>query len=52
MYCYAYRRGDEKFEDQLGEAPGYRKCKASCALDHSSIPNNVFVNHCDMIRLI
>jgi hypothetical protein len=26
--------------------------KASCALDHSSLPNNVPVNHCDMLRLI
>jgi hypothetical protein len=24
---------------------------ASCALDHSSLPNNVHVNHCDMVRL-
>jgi hypothetical protein len=26
--------------------------KASCALDHSSLPNNISVNHCDMLRLI
>jgi hypothetical protein len=26
--------------------------KASCAFDHSSLPNNVHVNHCDMLRLI
>jgi hypothetical protein len=26
--------------------------QASCALDHSSLPNNVHVNHCDMLRLI
>jgi hypothetical protein len=26
--------------------------KASCALDPSSLPNNVHVNHCDMLRLI
>jgi hypothetical protein len=26
--------------------------KSSCALDHSSLPNNVTVNHCDMLRLI
>jgi hypothetical protein len=24
----------------------------SCALDHFSLPNNVLVNHCDMLRLI
>jgi hypothetical protein len=26
--------------------------KASCALDQFSLPNNVIVNHCDMLRLI
>jgi hypothetical protein len=26
--------------------------KASCALNHSSLPNNVHVNHCDILRLI
>jgi hypothetical protein len=26
--------------------------QASCALDHFSLPNNVLVNHCDMLRLI
>jgi hypothetical protein len=31
---------------------GYREYKASCALDHSYLPNNVLVNHCDMLRLI
>jgi hypothetical protein len=30
----------------------YHKYKASCVLDHSSLPNNVPVNHCDMLRLI
>jgi hypothetical protein len=28
------------------------KSKASCALDYFSLPNNVPVNHCDMLRLI
>jgi hypothetical protein len=28
------------------------KSQASCALDHFSLPNNVPVNHCDMLRLI
>jgi hypothetical protein len=32
--------------------PGNIESKASCALDHSSLPNNVPVNHCDMLRLI
>jgi hypothetical protein len=26
--------------------------QASCALDHSFLPNNFLVNHCDMLRLI
>jgi hypothetical protein len=26
--------------------------QASCALDHSFLPNNVLVNHCDMFKLI
>jgi hypothetical protein len=32
--------------------PGNLESKPSCALDHFSSPNNVLVNHCDMIRLI
>jgi hypothetical protein len=35
---------DEDSEQELVE-------KASCALDHSSLPNNVPINHCDMLRL-
>jgi hypothetical protein len=27
------------------------KSKASCALYHFSLPNNIHVNHCDMLRL-
>jgi hypothetical protein len=32
--------------------PRNLESKASCALDHSSLPNNVLVNHFDMLRLI
>jgi hypothetical protein len=32
--------------------PGNLESKASCALDHFSLSNNVPVNHCDMLRLI
>jgi hypothetical protein len=32
--------------------PGNLESQASCALDHFSLPNNVHVNHCDMLRLI
>jgi hypothetical protein len=31
---------------------GNLESKASCALDHFSLTNNVPVNHCDMLRLI
>jgi hypothetical protein len=32
--------------------PGNLESKASCVVDHLSLPNNVSVNHCDMLRLI
>jgi hypothetical protein len=32
--------------------PGNLESKASCALDHFSLPNNVHINHHDMLRLI
>jgi hypothetical protein len=32
--------------------PGNLESKASCAIDHSSLPNNVLVNHSDMLMLI
>jgi hypothetical protein len=32
--------------------PGNLKSKASCALDHFYLPNNVLVNNYDMLRLI
>jgi hypothetical protein len=32
--------------------PGNLESQASGALDHFSLPNNVSVNHCDMLRLI
>jgi hypothetical protein len=37
---------------KVGEVPGNLESKASCALDHFSLPNNVPVNHYDMLRLI
>jgi hypothetical protein len=37
---------------KVGEVPENLESKASCALDHSPLPNNVPVNHCDMLRLI
>jgi hypothetical protein len=32
--------------------PGNLESKASCTLDHFSLPNNVSINHYDMLRLI
>jgi hypothetical protein len=32
--------------------PGNLEFKASCALDQFSLPNNIPVNHFDMLRLI
>jgi hypothetical protein len=32
--------------------PGNLKFKASCALDHFYLHNNVPVNHCYMLKLI
>jgi hypothetical protein len=32
--------------------PGNLESKASCALVHYSVANNVLVNHFDMLRLI
>jgi hypothetical protein len=40
----------QESEDQLGT--WNLESKARCALDHFSLPNNVPVNHCDMLRLI
>jgi hypothetical protein len=31
---------------------GYRKDKTSCTLDHSSLPNNLRINRCGILRLI
>jgi hypothetical protein len=39
-----------EFEDHPGTLNP--ESQASCALDHFSLPNNVTVNHCDMLRLI
>jgi hypothetical protein len=32
--------------------PRNLESKASCVLDNSSLPNNISINHCDMLRLI
>jgi hypothetical protein len=50
MYCYEYQWGYENLKTKL--VPGNLESKASCALDHFSLPNNVPVNHFDVLRLI
>jgi hypothetical protein len=37
---------------KINLVPGNLESKASCALDHFSLPNIVPVNRCDMLRLI
>jgi hypothetical protein len=32
--------------------PGNLESHASCARDHFYLPNNVPINHCDMLKLI
>jgi hypothetical protein len=32
--------------------PKNLESQASCAIDHFPLPNNVPINHCDMLRLI
>jgi hypothetical protein len=43
-------RDYESLEEQVGT--WNLKSQESCALDHFSLPNNVHVNHCDMLMLI
>jgi hypothetical protein len=32
--------------------PGNLESNSSCVLDHTSLPNNVPVNHCNILKLI
>jgi hypothetical protein len=53
VYLYVLLRiavRSQESEDQHGTCD--LKSNANCALDHFSLPNNVPVNHCDMLRLI
>jgi hypothetical protein len=43
-------RGHESLEEQVGTMN--LESKASCALDHFYLPNNVPINHYDLHRLI
>jgi hypothetical protein len=53
-YClFVLLRVDEQVIDESQvEDPERSSLKASCALDHSYLPNNVHVNHYDLHRLI
>jgi hypothetical protein len=52
MYvCIAMISGEVTSHLKTKLVPGNLESKASCALDHFSLPNNVFVNQCDMLRL-
>jgi hypothetical protein len=51
MRVEARWRGIQHFGAAYG-LQSYHKYKASCALDHFYLPNNVLYNHRDMLRLI
>jgi hypothetical protein len=50
--CIATRSSEFTSHLKTKLVPGNLESKASCALDHPSLPNNVLVNHCDMLSLI
>jgi hypothetical protein len=50
--CIAISSSEVTSHLKTNLVPGDLKSKASCALDHSSLPNNVPANHCDMLKLI
>jgi hypothetical protein len=50
--CIATNSSDVTSHLKTKWVPGNLESQASCALDHFSIPNNVHVNHYDMLRLI
>jgi hypothetical protein len=50
--CIDMSRSEVTSHLKTKSVPRDLKFKSSCALDHSSLPNNVHVNHCDMLRLI
>jgi hypothetical protein len=57
IVCIAMSRGDVTSNQNPNFwvsiwTTDYHKYKASCALDNFSLPNNVPVNHCNMLRLI
>jgi hypothetical protein len=50
--CIAMSRSEVTSHLKTKLVPRNLESKASCALDHFFLPNNVPVNHCDMLRLI
>jgi hypothetical protein len=56
LYLFVLLRVDEQVTEDPGvqqvETANRSSLKASCALDHFYLPNNVHVNHYDLQRLI
>jgi hypothetical protein len=52
FFCIAMSSSEVTNHLKTKLVPRNLESKASCAIDHSSSPNNVPVNHCDMLRLI
>jgi hypothetical protein len=50
--CIATKSSEVTSHLKTKLVPGNLESKASCALDHFSLLNNVHVNHCDMLKLI
>jgi hypothetical protein len=52
IVCIATNSGEVTGILKTKLVPGNLESKARCALDHFSLPNNIPVNHDDMLRLI
>jgi hypothetical protein len=52
LICIATNSSEVTSHLKTKLVPGNLESKASCAIDHSSLPNNVLVNHSDMLMLI
>jgi hypothetical protein len=50
--CIATSSSEVTSHLKIKLVPRNLESKASCAFDHSSLPNNISVNHCGMLRLI
>jgi hypothetical protein len=52
LVCIAMNNSEVTRHLKTKLVPRNLESKASCALDHFSLPNNVPINHCDMLKLI